>query len=89
MKDSRFRLTLKLACIGYFAVKRVFFLPLLIVSLLGTSLVNDIGPVRVIFKINPLKVSLFEPRCEKTGLRGFRPGHTQTGLYRHKSWLEA
>ena len=21
-----------------------------------------------------------EPRCEKTGLRGFRPGPTQTGL---------
>ena len=24
---------------------------------------------------------LFEPRCEKTGLRDFRPGPTQTGLY--------
>ena len=22
-----------------------------------------------------------EPRCAKTGLRGFRPGPTQTGLY--------
>ena len=22
-----------------------------------------------------------EPRCEKTGLQGFRPGTTQTGLY--------
>ena len=22
----------------------------------------------------------YEPRCEKTGLRGFRPGSTQTGL---------
>ena len=30
-----------------------------------------------------------EPRCEKTGLRGFRPGPTQTGLYSHGSWLEA
>ena len=28
----------------------------------------------------------YEPRYEKTGLRGFRPGPTQTGLYR---WLEA
>ena len=27
---------------------------------------------RIVFK--------FEPRCEKTGLRGFRPGPTQTGL---------
>ena len=26
----------------------------------------------------------FEPRCEKTGLRGFRPGPTQTRLYNHK-----
>ena len=25
---------------------------------------------------------IFEPGCEKTGLRGFRPGPTQTGLYR-------
>ena len=23
----------------------------------------------------------YEPHCEKTGLRGFRPGPTQTGLY--------
>ena len=23
----------------------------------------------------------YEPRCEKTGLRGFRPGPTHTGLY--------
>ena len=29
------------------------------------------------------------PRCEKTGLRGFRPGPTQTGLYCHRRWLEA
>ena len=27
-------------------------------------------------------------RREKTGLRGFRPGPTQTGLYRHRRWLE-
>ena len=32
---------------------------------------------------------LFEPRCEKTGLRGFRPGLTQTGLCSHTIWLEA
>ena len=30
-----------------------------------------------------------EPRCEKTGLRGFRPGLTQTWLYSHRKWLEA
>ena len=31
----------------------------------------------------------FEPRREKTGLRGFRPGPTQTGLYSLRSRLEA
>ena len=31
----------------------------------------------------------YEPRSEKTGLRGFRPGPTQTGLYCHRRWLEA
>ena len=30
-----------------------------------------------------------EPRCEKTGLRGFRPGPTQTGLYNHRICLDA
>ena len=32
---------------------------------------------------------IFKPRSEKTGLRGFRPGPTQTGLYNHRRWLEA
>ena len=32
---------------------------------------------------------LFEPRREKTGLRGFRPGPTQTGLYKLRKELEA
>ena len=26
----------------------------------------------------------YEPRCEKTSLRGFRPGPTRTGLYNRK-----
>ena len=30
----------------------------------------------------------YEPRCEETGLRGFRPGPTQTRLYNHTRWLE-
>ena len=30
----------------------------------------------------------FEP-LEKTGLRGFRPSLTQTGLYSHRRWLGA
>ena len=27
---------------------------------------------------------LYEPCCEKTGLRGYRLGPTQTGLYNHR-----
>ena len=41
----------------------------------------------------PLNIPLRqnEPRCEKTGLRGFRPGpiYTQTALYSHRRWLDA
>ena len=32
---------------------------------------------------------IYEPCCEKTSLRGFRPGPTQTRLYNHSRWLEA
>ena len=35
------------------------------------------------------KSSIDEPRCEKTGLRGFLPGPTQIRLYSHRRWLEA
>ena len=31
-------------------------------------------------------MSLF---MKKTGLRGFRPGPTQTGMYSYRRWLEA
>ena len=35
-------------------------------------------------------VGKYEPRCERPGLRGFRPGPTQSGLYSHsRRWLEA
>ena len=32
---------------------------------------------------------IYEPHCEKTCLRGFPPGPTQTGLGSHRRWLEA
>ena len=32
---------------------------------------------------------IYEPYCEKTGLRGFRPGLTQPSLHSHRRWLEA
>ena len=46
---------------------------------LGQKIVNAIKLPRV----------LVEPRREKTGLRGFRPGPTQTGLYSLRNRLEA
>ena len=61
------------------------------------SLVSD---AKVIFKMwlhnghsakgrSSISQLLIEPRCEKTDLRCFRPGPTQTGLYSHGRWLEA
>ena len=41
----------------------------------------------IILKNTPYHI--YEPRYEKTGLRGFRPGPTLNGLYIHKRWLEA
>ena len=29
---------------------------------------------------------IFEPRCEKIGLRGFQPGLTQTGVNSHRRY---
>ena len=33
--------------------------------------------------------TLSQPRLNKTCLRDFRPGSTQTGLYSHRRWLQA
>ena len=40
-------------------------------------------------KLWSIKVSIYEPVCEKTNDFGFRPGLTQTRLYSHRRWLEA
>ena len=39
--------------------------------------------------IDTQDIKIYEPRREKTGLRGFRPGPTQTGLYKLRKELEA
>ena len=49
--------------------------------------VNSDLKSRILRKTRQLSI-LYEPRCEKTGLRGFRPGQTQTSLYIHRRWLE-
>ena len=55
---------------------------------------NLIKTVNIKLSIYLLEVScvslvLYEPRCEKTGLRGFQPGPTETGLYNQRRWLDA
>ena len=49
----------------------------------------DITLFDIFLQLNSCERELDEPRCEKTGLRGFRPGLTQTGLYSQRRWLEA
>ena len=49
---------------------------------------------KIVFASGPskhpmLSQTMYEPRREKTGLRGFRPGPTQTGLYKLRKELEA
>ena len=39
--------------------------------------------------VQGITCSIYEPRREKTGLRGFRPGPTQTDLYQLRKELEA
>ena len=52
------------------------------------SLSNRCGIVMIINEYSKLSLK-YEPRCEKTEFRGFRPGPTQTGLRSHRRWLEA
>ena len=42
---------------------------------------------KVLYKCN-LKKIIIEPVCDKNNNLGFRPGPTQTGLYRHRSRQE-
>ena len=55
----------------------------------GRFLIVSVISVVVVRWCNKHITVLFEPRCEKTGLRGFRQCPTQTGLYNHTRWLEA
>ena len=41
------------------------------------------------FFCKDIHLIIYQPRCEKTGLRDFRPGPTQTGHYSYRRWLEA
>ena len=45
--------------------------------------------IKEFFFLSHIHLLPIEPRRQKTGLRGFRPGPTQTGLYSHRKWLEA
>ena len=58
----------------------MILVPVCTVKLLQKLEILDLGTGGII---------LSEPRREKTGLRGFRPGPTQTGLYKLRKELEA
>ena len=51
---------------------------------------NYMNPKRLVIELRgdqtTLKIS-YEPCCEETGLRGFRPGQTQNGLYSYRVGL--
>ena len=44
---------------------------------------------KMLFQLEISDLLVNEPRCEKTGLRGFRPGPKQTRLHSDRRWLEA
>ena len=46
-------------------------------------------PQQVAWSVAMTVYTIFERRCEKPGLRGFRPGPIQTRLYSYRRWLEA
>ena len=47
-------------------------------------MVEHLGLSFRVFTAKSLGVKIFEPRCEKICLRGFRPGPTQTRLYSYR-----
>ena len=46
-------------------------------------------PMRPIYLVQRIIPDINEPRCEKTGIQGFRAGLTQTWLCSHRRWLES
>ena len=57
----------------------------------SVALVVSEGPVNgIVLQVSSqTSFKMIEPRRDKTGLWGFRPGLTQTDLYSHRSRLEA
>ena len=53
------------------------------------AMIPFLSLIATLYAITHLKALVYEPHCEKTGLRGFRPGPTQTRRYNHTRWLEA
>ena len=52
-------------------------------ELLGRFLITENRFVAISLIYFPVE-SLFEPRCKKIGLWGFRPDTKQTGIYNHR-----
>ena len=58
-------------------------------ALLLSTCIMFYGEISIRNLFYHIRPTLNEPRCEKTGLQGFQPRPTQTGLYSHRRWLEA
>ena len=57
---------------------------LILLNPMGGGAENKVPSKTPIFYFLEQPSRKYEPRREKTGLRGFRPGATQTGLYSHR-----
>ena len=67
-------------------------MPCLFITLLllhQASLLDSCYSLIESLRIYYRSTGLYEPHCEKTGLRGFQPCPTQTGLYNQRRWLDA
>ena len=61
-------------------------------AIIGLSIMVGIMiPIYIRETKDPIKTGIlvFEPLHEKANNLGFQPSPTQTGLYSHRSWLEA
>ena len=57
-------------------------------ALMSSQAIGDTEPAIDIGRLTGEPSKSNEPRYQKTGLQGFRPGLTHTGLCSHRRWLE-
>ena len=79
--------------IGFYeeTMKMIFQLSSNMYLICSSGCLSSFSNIFIFFKCikGEFPFTIYEPRCEKTGLQGFRPGSTQTRLYSYRRWLEA